>query len=450
MQSLYSLTVTELIEKIKSREISSEEIVKECFQRIHLLEPLIHAWVCFNEEQSIRRAKIIDSEMNQGAYKGRLCGIPLGIKDIFNTADFPTEMGSFIWKGFNSGNDARVVFNLNYEGGIVIGKTKTSEFAVHEPTDTCNPHDLRRAPGTSSGGSAAAVAAGMVPFALGSQTAGSTIRPASYCGIFGYKPSFGLVPRTGVLKTTDTLDTVGWFARSIDDLELFFDILRVQGENYPLVNQHVVRSSLTHPLKIGLYKGLHWEKAEPHAQDALLNAAIQLSALGIVEEVYLSESQEIYDAHELIYCKALSYYFRAEQRNTRDHISRVLVEMLDRGESTTTEAYLSAVSRQSHLTRTVPEHWTHDVWITLSAGGEAPIGLRSPDRMDSCKIWTYLGMPVISLPLFQSPDGMPIGLQIVAKKYNDYLLLDIARQIWTCLKGRYVLAEPLKPTEALR
>jgi Asp-tRNA(Asn)/Glu-tRNA(Gln) amidotransferase A subunit family amidase len=375
-----------------------------------------------------------------------LRGVPVGVKDIFNTADMPTQMGSRIWSGFRPGNDARVVFNLRYDGAIVPGKTQTSEFAVHEPTEVRNPRHLEHAPGTSSAGSAAAVAAGMVPLALGSQTAGSCIRPASYCGVFGFKPTFGAVPRTGVLKTADTLDTIAWFARSIDDVERLFEVVRVRGRNYPYVDANLVRRRpLDRPIAIAVVRGPHWPAATPAAQHALTAAADRLRAAGgrfLVDDLDLPEAGEIYDDHELIYCKALAYYFRGEQRNDRSKISGVLMGMLERGEATTPDAYHRAVSRQAELTRQLDDRFRHDAYLTLSAAGEAPRGLQSPDLPDTSKIWTYLGMPALSVPAASGPNGLPIGLQVVGPKYADYRVLDVGRAIVDALGVRAGIASP--------
>ncbi|MCB4755560.1 MAG: amidase [Elusimicrobia bacterium] len=439
-------TANELVSSLRKGETSIGEITEAAIQRIESLEPLLHAWTFFDPELARAHSEKLQKDYNQQKESWRLPGIPVGVKDIYNSADMPTEMGSLIWKGFRPGNDARVVFNLKYDGANIFGKTKTSEFAVHEPTDTCNPHNLEYPPGTSSAGSAAAVAAGMVPLALGSQTGGSTIRPASYCGIYGFKPTFGTVPRTGVLKTTDTLDTIAWFARSIDDIELLFDVMRVHGPNYPMVNDKLKRSPLPKKLRVGLYKGHTWNQAEPYAQRALLDLAGSLSNsdLFVLEEVELKEDEEIYEDHEIIYCRALSYYFRGEERHTRMSISPVLLRMLDDGEKISPETYLKAVQKQAELTYKFNQDFSFDAWLTLSSGGSAPRGLNSPDRPDSCKIWTYLGAPALSAPFFSSPDGLPFGLQLVGKKYSDHMLLDIGRLIAGILdKTTAATANPL-------
>jgi Asp-tRNA(Asn)/Glu-tRNA(Gln) amidotransferase A subunit family amidase len=439
------MTAVEMVALTRTGKVSAVELHAVARERIERYDSMVKAWAHLNFEATHLEALRQDAEGMASGSEGRLRGVPAGVKDIFNTAQFPTEMGSLIWKGFTPGNDARVVAEMKYDGALVMGKTSSSEFAVHEPTETCNPWDLTRAPGTSSGGSAAAVAAGMVPVALGSQTAGSIIRPASYCGVAGFKPTFGLVPRTGVLKTTDTLDTVGWFARSVDDIELLFEVLRVKGLDYPLVDEKVKRRELNRGMRIGVFKGPNWVHATDEARAALTAGVDKIASAGLFDimELDLPEFEAIYDAHEIIYCKALSYYFKSEIRNNRMQISGVLSGMLQRGDVITPEEYHREVEIQAKLTHELNERMPCDVWVTLSASGEAPVGLKSPDRPDSCKVWTYLGMPALSLPVLQA-GTMPLGLQVVGRKYHDYEVLDVARQIWNVLTGGEAAA-PVAP-----
>ena len=441
---IHQLSAGEAIALIRERRLGCLELNRALFDRIEALEPLVKAWTWLDRDAALEQAGLIEAKIRSDEFKGRLWGLPVGMKDIFNTAAMPTQMGSLIWKDFQPGNDARVVFNIQYDGGVIPGKTTTSEFAVHEPTETHNPHRLGWAPGTSSAGSAAAVACGMVPLALGSQTAGSITRPASYCGVFGFKPTFGLVPRTGVLKTTDTLDTIGCLARSLEDIKLLFEVIRVSGRNYPWVDRKVQPRPLREPTRLALVRGPHWDQAKPYARRTLTDWADRLARLGGFEisRCELPEAAEIFEAHEVIYCKALAYYFRAEKHFDRTTISKVLLNMLDRGETITPREYHAAVARQAELTHSLNDRFPADAIITLAAGGEAPQGLDSPDLPDTTKIWTYLGMPSLSLPLAAGPTGLPLGMQLVGPKYADYTLLDIAQRIWSALDGRIVIAEP--------
>ncbi len=430
------LTAVEMAALTRAGKATAAEWHDAAKERIERYGPQVKAWAHLDFEATRLEALRQDAEGVPTGSGGRMRGVPVGVKDVFNTDQFPTEMGSRIWKGFTPGNDARAVAEMRYGGGLVLGKTASSEFAVHEPTETCNPWDLTRAPGTSSGGSAAAVAAGMVPVALGSQTAGSIIRPASYCGVMGFKPTFGLVPRTGVLKTTDTLDTVGWLARSVDDIELLFDVMRVQGRDYPFANEKVRHRELKRGMRLGFFKGPNWRHATDEARAAITSGVGKIAGAGFFEitEFDFEEFEPIYEAHEIIYCKALSYYFKSEKRNNRALISGVLSGMLARGDEIEPEDYHREVGVQARLTHELDGRMPCDVWVTLSASGEAPVGLASPDRPDSCKVWTYLGMPALSLPVFQIA-GMPLGLQVVGRKYHDYDVLAVAREIWKLLAG---------------
>ena len=433
MPEIYELTASDLLRLIKKNELSPPKVFQHLKERIEKTEPKVRAWAHLDFSSTEK----ISKQFASVDCKKKLHGIPVGIKDVLNTADFHTEMGSPIWKGFTPGNDARVVSDLKYENGYVMGKTQTSEFAVHALTETRNPHDLKRVPGTSSSGSAAAVAAGMVPVSLGTQTGGSVIRPASYCGIFGYKPSFGLVPRTGVLKTTDTLDTIGWFARSIEDISLIFEIVRVKGLDYPYVDRNVKASKFGKTLKVGLFKGPKWKFASREAADQILKFADNLEKSGrfLVTEFEMPEHDEIMESHETIYCKALSYYFKSEVRNSRTDITSVLSGMLDKGDLISPAKYLEEIERQAAISASFDKKLDVDVIIGLTAAGEAPL-LMDSDIPDSCWPWTYLGMPVINLPIFSGRNGLPVGLQLTSRKYSDYKVLKTADMLWKMSGGK--------------
>ncbi|MEM6883892.1 MAG: amidase [Verrucomicrobiota bacterium] len=423
-------TATQLVEAYRKHELSPLEVANALVEHTESMENEIEAWAHWDPEISRARAGGLAADQQENS-NASLYGVPIGVKDVFNTKDFPTEMGSLIWKGFHAGNDARIVFNLLYDGGFTFGKTTTSEFAVHHPTKTRNPHDLERTPGTSSAGSAAAVACGMVPVALGTQTGGSITRPASYCGVYGYKPTFGLIPRTGVLKTTDTLDTIGWFARSVEDIELLFESARVKGLDYPVVNEKVQPRSLPENARVGIYRGPLWQGADSSATQAFEEAVekIQKQTKWEFEEFNVPDFESIYKDHELIYCKALSYYFKAEVRSAKVQISDVLNDMLDRGDMIAPDEYIGAIERQSKRTREMDKLFTFDFGLTLSAYGEAPVGLDAPDIPDSCKVWTYLGMPALNIPALKGAAGKPVGLQIIGRKYSDYDVLKAGQMI---------------------
>ena len=434
--SLAELSASAFLAMLINGEISVSDYAQACVDRIEAFDGELKAWKWFDPALLLDRARALDAAVAREGATGRMPGVPVGVKDIFNTYDMPTGMGSKIMEDYNPGNDARVVSNIRLDNGLVAGKTVTAEFAVHYPGPTVNPWDPARSPGTSSSGSAVAVAARMVPAALASQTAGSIIRPASYCGIAGYKPSFGLVPRTGVLKTTDTLDSIGYMARTVDDLALLFEVTRVRGANYPVSEtalQDPDRQLVTgRPIRVGVLKGpkSHLEEASAAAAlrqllDQLPDDAFELCDFKLPETFGLA-----HDHHEKIYRRALAYYFKMEWDARRELFSSWLQEMIEGGLQVPPEAYHAAVAAQADLSRTLDEAMKGvDVVVGLSTSDIAPTDFFAPDPEDHSIIWTLCGVPAISLPLLTGREGMPIGVQIVARRYSDYLLLGVCRQL---------------------
>jgi Asp-tRNA(Asn)/Glu-tRNA(Gln) amidotransferase A subunit family amidase len=436
-EPLYLLDATESVRLIKTGEIKVLDLVQSCLERIDQIEPVVEAWAYFDPDVTLSKARELDIKLARGDDVGDLFGVLVGIKDIFNTVDMPTQMGSPLWKGFSPGNDARVVHYLRMADAIIPGKTVTAEFAVHTPGPTRNPHNPEYMAGTSSTGSAVAVAANMVPLSIGTQTAGSTIRPASYTGIFGYKPSFGLLPRTAMLKTTDSLDTVGMFSRSVRDLRLLFDIMRVKGVDYP-INEMMLsdasRQTREGVWKVGVVRGPKWEYAESYAQDNLLLFSEKLNgAKDIeVEEIPLFENiKRVHDLHSILYDRTLAYYFKEEfQQETL--VSDAMYAIIEHGNEISLEQYISALEEQANIAREFDDFLVEnniDILLDLSTGGEALKGLDSIDRPDHCLIWTFCGIPAISLPVFIGPHNLPYGVQVVSRKFNDYLLLSFAEKL---------------------
>ena len=436
LSSKICLTANQLIRLISKREVSAREVATFFLDRIEKWDKKIRAWVFLDREKALKQASIVDEKISRGEFPGRLCGIPVGIKDIFNTVDMPTQMGSPLWEGFTPGNDARVVANIRLAGGIIPGKTVTAEFAVHYQDKTANPHNYQYSPGTSSSGSAAAVAASMVPLALGTQTAGSTIRPASYCGIYGFKPSFGLIPRTGMLKTADTLDTVSICSRSVQDLELLFDIARVHGPDYPVSYEMLDDPGRQRPLdgiwKVALVRGPKWGYVEDYARAAINGFASRIAKYdGIrVEEVELDKDFELaHNIHQVIYDKTLAYYFQEEFKH-RALVSEIMYEIISRGNNLKLADYLQALEDQVRLSNKLDGFFEkYDLLLTLATPGEAPKGIASPDKPDSCLIWTLCGVPAVNLPVFKGPNHLPFGAQVVTRKYSDLLLLNFLREL---------------------
>lgn len=432
MSGITELSATALAGKIRSGELSAVDVTKAYLARIEATDAKLHAWVHLNPELTLGQARAVDEARAAGKELRVLAGVPFAVKDIFNTADFPTEMGSPIWKGFTPGNDARVIYDLRRQGALVLGKTATAEFAVHQLADTVNPHDATRNPGTSSSGSAVAIATGQAPFALGTQTAGSIIRPSSYCGIYGYKPSFGLLPRTAMLKTTDSLDTVGFMARGLEDLRLVFDIMRVKGLDFPI--SHAALTDVARQTKpadrrwrILVAKPHTWNNTHPYARDLFDRELARWSKTGevdLLEDPLPPETRSSHEVHALIYERTLSYYF-VEESKKHQLISPVLNGMIERGRSITLDQYKQALTQQAAIAHKMDELLQrYDAIVTLSVAGEAPLRDEA-ERADSCLMWTLCGLPAINVPAMIGPSGLPVGLQIVGRRYNDYLLLDL-------------------------
>lgn len=432
-QPLHVLSATEALRKIYAKEISVRDYVTALLDHAARVEPSVKAWVVLDRARALARADELDAQLRDGTRApGKIFGMPVGVKDVFNTTDFKTARGCAIWKDYTPGNDARVVFMIRQEDGIVPGKTVTAELSVHTPGPTVNPHNFAYGTGTSSSGSAAAVASFMVPFAIGTQTAGSTIRPASYCGVYGFKPSFGLLPRTAMLKTTDTLDHVGLFARTIADLDLFFDVMRVQGSDYPLANVLVNEQRNSNAKwRVALIKSPKWDLWEPYAQKALLDFAGKIGEsknITVTETELPADFAKIHEIHEKIYCKALSYYFAEEYGRNKDKLSPLFCDMIVRGQKITAQEYQQALDEQARISSQLNDFFkNYDIILTLSTGGEALKGPFTNDRPDTCLMWTFCGAPAITLPVFTGPNGLPFGAQIVSRRKTDKDLIAFAK-----------------------
>ncbi len=406
------------------------DVAQQCITQQHHTEAGAKAWVSFDGEKLLAAARTATARLAAGEPLRALEAMPVGVKDIFNTEDFPTQMGSPLWNGFTPGNDARAVFNLKRAGGLVAGKTVTAEFAVHTLGKTLNPWAPERTPGTSSSGSAVAVALGVVPAALGTQTAGSIVRPASFCGVWGMKPSFGLIPRTGMLKTTDSLDTVGFFTGHASDLQRVLDALRVHGRDYPLSDRafnNTARQAAPEgrPWRVGFVRPHVWQHAPTYAQGALVDWLKAMQAdlrFDVVDAVLPEDMAECHPLHATIYNRALAYYFKQEFQRA-ELVSPVMNALIAAGNKVSVPGYTMALARQIELARLMDRFTQNfDVLVTLSTAGEAP--LRDvEERPDSALMWTLAQLPSISAPVFKGPRKLPFGLQIVARRYNDPLLL---------------------------
>ena len=434
MTNLHELSIGQIVAGLSLRHFSPCEIAAACIARYELLEGKCLAWEIFDADSLKRQALASERRLAVGEVVRPFEAVPLGIKDIFNTADFPTQMGSPLWKGFTPGNDARSVFNAREQGVLIPGKTATAEFAVHALGKTLNPHSAAHTPGTSSSGSAVAVAAGMVPVSLGTQTAGSITRPASFCGIYGMKPSFGLLPRTGMLKTTDTLDTIGFFSAHQADLRRLLSGLRVRGGNYPIVQAQVDAYSPKPngtPWRIAFIKTHIWDDAAEYVTQAVQGWVAQLAKERDIELVEIEEPaslNEAHNVHAVVYGKALAYYFKEEFKR-HELISPIMYEIIRHGNEISQTEYLAALDSQAEMAKEMDTVLSDfDAFVSIGTSSAAPLR-DHVEAPDPSLMWTLTYLPTVAVPLFKSPEGLPFGLQIGARRYNDYRLLDFLDEL---------------------
>ena len=417
------------------------EYAQACVDQINRYENKLNVWAYFNSDIFMEKAKKIQKEINYKDFdeNPKLIGVPVGVKDIFNTTDMPTEFGSKIFKDYTPGNDARVVTSLINDGCILAGKTATAEFGVHYPPDTVNPIDSSRICGTSSSGSAAAVASFMIPVALGSQTAGSTSRPVSYLGIYGFKPSFALLPRTAVLKTTDTLDTVSMLSRSVNDLKLMFESMRVYGRNYPIINRELKKkiryTKIGKKWSIGLLNGPKSKLESSDVKKGLVRVCQTLEKNGCnIDDYFLPKAfDEAHFYHQLIYCKCLSYYFKSHLKKSKNFFSSSFINMMKYGNTVSNKKYMEACKKQNKLQKLFEKSSKKfDLIICPSTANDAPLINKSePD--DHNLIWTLCRAPTLTLPFLKGSSGLPVGIQVTGRRFDDYKVLEFSKFLDNCL-----------------
>jgi Asp-tRNA(Asn)/Glu-tRNA(Gln) amidotransferase A subunit family amidase len=430
-----TLSAADAAQQIRDGRLTSEELVQACLERIRALEPKVQAWAFLDEEHALSQARAADERKRSGEPIGPLHGVPVGLKDIIDTGDMPTENGTVLHQGRTPRNDATVVAMLRAAGAVMLGKTVTTECAYFAPGKTRNPHNPEHTPGGSSSGSAAAVAAGMVPLALGSQTNGSTIRPASFCGVYGYKPTHGLIPRHGILELSRSLDHVGLFARSIDDIALLAEQLAGHDERDPDTRPRArvpfqKISSEEPPIDplLAFVKTPHWERVDAESKEAFSEL---LEALGDrVEEVELFPSAaEAWDWHKTIMETEMAANFEREWQSGRDKLSSQLRSLIERGREVRAIDYQRALRSIAPVVASFDGLFMerYDAILTPAALGTAPKGLESTGDPSFCSLWTLCGMPAISLPLMHGSNGLPLGVQLVGRRNFDARLLRTAR-----------------------
>ena len=413
-----------IIRRIADGTLTAEAATRACLERIALREDAVQAWAYLDRDGALARAREIDRGATAST-AAPLRGLPVGIKDIMDTADMPTEYGSPIYAGHRPAADASCVALLRAAGAVILGKTVTTEFATSHPGKTRHPRAPDRTPGGSSSGSAAAVADGMVPAALGTQTMGSVIRPASYCGVAALKPSFGLINRAGIKPQAESFDTIGIFARTIDDVAPVAAVLVG-------VPAAIFAQTLTRAPRIAVYRGPDWSKVESHADAALERAARRLAEAGAtVHEIGdVPLLREALDAHLTIVLYELARSLAHEWRTHRAAISPVLAGLIEGGQVCSLERYLAAQKVADAARAWFDDALAEtDLWLTLSAPGEAPQGLGNTGDPVLNRVWSLLHVPVMTLPVGEGPNGLPLGLSLVGRQRRDADLLAAARWV---------------------
>ncbi|MDO9411296.1 MAG: amidase [Pseudolabrys sp.] len=427
------LTAVEAADAIAQGLASAEDYTAACLQRIADVDGEVHAFVHIDAEHALEQARALDRLKREGGRIGPLHGVPVGIKDIFDTADYPTECGTPHMAGRRPRTDATVVRKLREAGAVIIGKTVTTEFAYFYPGPTRNPRDLQRTPGGSSSGSAAAVAAGMVPLSIGSQTNGSMIRPAAFCGVFGIKPSHGMVSRAGALPLSSKLDHVGAFARSIEDIALILDVIVGQDpadpDSKPYAAPNFSAAAVSEspmPPSFALVRTPVWDQADPEARAALEDLARELGA----QDLDLSADCDAA-------WPALRAIMSADMAHNLGHyvdkgeVSKQFSDLIAEGRAVTATQYLAAQRDARRFTEgTLGIFEQHaDAILTLSTRGVAPLGIEATGDPLFCSFWTLTGMPALNLPILADDEGLPIGVQLVGAPGRDEKLLRSARAL---------------------
>lgn len=425
-ESLDQLTATEAARRLAARSLRAEDLVRACLERIEVREQTVQAWEHIAGSAALKRAR----ELDRGAIQGLLHGLPVGAKDIFDTHDMPTRYGSPIYINHQPVMDAATVALTRAAGGIILGKTVTTEFATFKANKTRNPHNPAHTPGGSSSGSAAAVADNMVPLAFGTQTAGSIIRPAAFCGVVGYKPSHGLLPRAGVKPTSDVLDTVGVFARSVADTALLAAAL---SRNRSLL----VDEGRSGSIRVGICQTHQWPQVGPDTVALFDRARARLSANSIsAAAVELPASfAGLLDAQQTIMAFDCAQELYAEYADHRGKLSDVLLERIQKGLELPYDQYDAAIRLADRCRGQLHDVLANvDVLIVPSSPGEAPHGLHSTGDSVMNRVWTLLHTPCVTIPVARGPHGLPLGLQIVGRIGADAPTLACAHQLHRILR----------------
>jgi amidase len=422
-----SLTVREAARQIAERRLTAETLTATYLDRIEAREPVVGAWQYLDREQVLAAARRRDAEPPRGP----LHGIPIAVKDLIDTVDMPTAYGSPIYRGHRPAADASCVALAKASGAVVLGKTVTTEFAAFTPGKTANPRNPAHTPGGSSSGSAAAVGDGMAPLAFGTQTAGSVIRPAAYCGCVGYKPSFGLINRAGVKPLADSLDTIGVLARTVEDAAFFAGVLSER-----LALRHLAVPS--EPLRLGLYRTPIWDAAEPATAAALdeARAALERAGAAVAELAIAPEHHGLAEAQNTIMCFEAVRAFAYERIERSAELSPRFARMLDAGMAIGADEYDRALTCTATARAGLAAFFGANAAVLVPAApGEAPFGLGYTGDPIFNRMWTLLGVPCVTLPARWADNGLPTGIQLVGQLGDDARLMACAAFLERALGG---------------
>jgi Asp-tRNA(Asn)/Glu-tRNA(Gln) amidotransferase A subunit family amidase len=414
---LNEMSAAEAARRLEARDITAEALAAACLERIASRDATVRAWAFLDRERALSAARVLD----RAPRRSRLHGVPFGIKDIIDTADLPTEYNSPIYRGHRPKTDAACVTLLRQAGCLILGKTVTTEFANNHPSQTRNPHDAAHTPGGSSSGSAAAVADSMVPLALGTQTGGSVIRPAAYCGTYAIKPSFGGINRAGVKFLAESLDTIGIFARGAEDLALAMEVLTGRA-----------RASAAAAPRVGLCRTPRWSLADAATQKNLEEAARTLARAGATVRDFEmpAGSAELFDRHKVIMSYETARALGWEYHNHRDALSATLRPRLDEGWRVSRTDYDAMREHARRCRRALADAMREvDFLLAPSAPSEAPASLASTGDPVFNRAWTLLGVPCVTVPCGRGTHGLPLGVQLIGQHEADMALLAWAE--WT-------------------
>lgn len=415
------LSVSAAAGQIARGELRAETLLAACLERIGEREASVGAWAFLDAKNALAHARRLD----RMSYRGPLHGIPVGIKDVIDTADMPTTYGSPIYAGHRPARDAACVRQLRQAGAILVGKTVSTEFAAYHPGRTTNPFNAAHSPGGSSSGSAAAVADVHVGLALGTQTAGSVIRPASFNGVIGYKPTLGVFDYQGVKALAPSIDTLGMFVREFSDLMLARQALGIGGS---AAMERVARAP-----RIALCRTDRWRAAQPEMHAAFERCAQRLAAAGAhVEEVVLPQQFDtLHGAHQIVMSREATRAFDDELREHASELSPEFLELLQAGSVSSADderlAWQQVRACREYFAMVMRDF---DVMLTPAATGEAPAGLSHTGSPVFNRVWTLLGVPCLTYPVGLGPSGLPLGVQVVGGPHTDERL--IACAAWMC------------------